>query len=206
MGLMAGGASFSRFRVEGQLPPNYREELAGRIRGRGFRELEEHSDQERSVGWVNIMDPMDVEFRGEEFLKGGYVALALRVDVRRVPSKVLRQHTMAAERELIKKEGLTFLPRERRREIREQVRWRLLKRVLPISSIYEVAWNLKEGFLLLGSVQPAVCDLFQEHFHKTFDMKVIPLYPKELALSHCRKLGWDAQRLLGLHPWALKTE
>ncbi len=198
--------SFSRFSLEGQIPPNYKEEFPGRIRRFGFRELDENSDQERSLGWVDIMDSLDAEFPGEGFFKEGYLVLALRVDTRVVPAKILRQHVLKAQREAAKKEGLAFLPKERRKEIQEQVRWKLLRRSIPNSSSYEVVWNLQRGEVLLGTNQPAICDLFAEHFHKTFLLRAVPLHPYELMLRHLGQLGFDASRLSGIRPWGLKGE
>ncbi len=136
MGLILGSASFTRFTVDGPLPPNYRKEFPGMIVRYGFRDLDEHSDVERSAGWVNLMDSLDAQFEGEEFFKEGYVAMSLRVDIRRVPGKVLKQHCLAAEREAKAQGGTPFLSKSRREEIREQVRWKLLKRIIPRSTTF----------------------------------------------------------------------
>lgn len=206
MGFLKGGVSFSRFVAEGQVPPNYKEDFPGRIRRFCFRELDEHSDQERSVGWVDMMDPLDAEFQGEGFFKEGYVALALRVDTRVVPAKVVRQHALMAQRDAAKKEGIGFLPKERRKEIQEQVRWKLIRRAIPKSTSYEVVWNLKAGSILFGSTQPAVCDIFAEHFQKTFGLRAMPLYPYEMMLRLFKKQGQDPVTLGRMRPWHLTGE
>ena len=203
---MRGSVTFSRFAIEGQVPGNYREEFPGRIRRYGFRDLDEHSDQERSAGWVDILDPLDAEFLGEGFFKEGYVALGLRVDIRVVPAKVLRHHSLMAERELARREGLSFLPKERRKELREQVRWKLIRRVIPKSTVYDLVWNLDAGSAILGSTQPAICDLFAEHFQKTFGLQAIPLHPHEMMLRAAGRRGWDPQRISKIQPWSLPRE
>lgn len=203
MGFLRGGVTFCRFAVEGPVPPNYREDFPGRIRRFGFQELDEHSDQERSVGWVDIMDPLDAEFPGEGFFKQGYVALALRVDTRVVPAKVVRQHALMAQREEAKREGLRFVSKERRKEIQEQVRWKLMRRAIPKSASYEVIWNLKTESILFGSTQPAICDIFAEHFQRTFGLRAAPLYPYEMMLRQLKNQGRDPVDLSGLRPWGL---
>lgn len=206
MGFMKGAVSFSRFVVDGGIPPNYKEDFPGRIRRFGFRELDEHSDQERSVGWVEMMDPLDSEFQGEGFFKEGYMALGLRVDTRVVPAKVLRQHSLLAQREAAKREGLKFLTKERREEITEQVRWTLLRRTIPKSFSYEVVWNLKAGSILLASVQPAVCDLFAQHFQKTFGLKAVPLHPYEMILRQIGEKQGALEELSRLRAWEFQGE
>ncbi len=206
MGFLKGGVSFSRFVAEGEFPPNYREDFPGRIRRFCFQELDEYSDQERSVGWVDMMDPLDAEFLGDGFFKEGYLTLALRVDTRVVPAKVVRQHALAAQREAAKKEGIGFLPKERRKEIQEQVRWKLMRRAIPKSNSYEVVWNLKTGSILFGSTQPALCDVFAEHFQKTFGLRAVPLYPYEMMSRLFKKQGQDPVTLGGIKPWLLAGE
>lgn len=206
MGFLRGGVTFSRFTVEGPVPPNYKDDYPGRIRRFGFQELDEHSDQERSVGWVDMMDPLDAEFPGEGFFKQGYVALGLRVDTRVVPARVVRQHAILAQREAAKREGLRFLSKERRKEIQEEVRWKLMRRAIPKSAIYEVVWNLKTNAILLGSTRPAICDIFAEQFQKTFGLLAVPLYPYAMMLNHLEKQGRDPVDSAVIRPWGAIRE
>jgi len=203
MGLMRGSASFTRFMVDGHLTPNYKKEFPGMILRHGFRELDEHSDVETAAGWVNLMDPLDAQFQGQEYFKEGYIAMSLRVDVRRVPAKALRQHCLAAEREAKTRDKVTFLSKSRRQEIREQTRWQLIKRVIPRSSTYDIVWDLARGLVLFASLNTATRDLFVELFHKTFQLGLLPVFPYSLASRHLGRLGADLARLDGVQPSCL---
>ena len=97
MGLIIGSGSFTRFLVDGDLPKNYLEEFPKRISRYAFRNLDEASDQERSQGWVNVMDMFDNRFLTKGFLMEPCIAMSWRVDVRTVPAKALIQYSREAE-------------------------------------------------------------------------------------------------------------
>lgn len=69
MGLISGSGSFSRYQVKGRPAEDFLEGLSERIGRHAFRNLTEDSTQERSAGWVNVMDMFDNRFAGLEFLK-----------------------------------------------------------------------------------------------------------------------------------------
>lgn len=97
MGLINASGSFTRYLVEGTLPDDYPEEFPKRIARYAFRYLDDSSEAERSVGWVNILDIFDSSFQGREYFKEPYFALSWRVDQRTVPSKALKQYCKEAE-------------------------------------------------------------------------------------------------------------
>jgi len=84
MGLMHGSASFTRYMADKALPQNFMEGLSESVARYAFRELDEKSVDERSAGWVNIMDMFDNRFAGIEFLKEPYIAVSLRIDERKI--------------------------------------------------------------------------------------------------------------------------
>ncbi|MFC1824626.1 hypothetical protein ACFL9T_18115 [Thermodesulfobacteriota bacterium] len=130
MGLIRGSGSFTRFMVDGALPKNHLEEFPKRISRFVFRGIDEMSEQERSIGWVNIMDMFDSRFMGMDYYKPPCMAMSLRVDARKVPSKALKQHCREAEERIKDEERLEFLPKMRRQEIREGVKIKLMKRAM----------------------------------------------------------------------------
>jgi hypothetical protein len=91
MGLMHGSAGFTRYMAEGTLPQNFMEGLSENMARYAFRDLDDKSMDERSAGWVNIMDMFDNRFAGIEFLKEPYIAMSLRIDERKIPPTALKQ-------------------------------------------------------------------------------------------------------------------
>ena len=111
MGFINGSASIARFLVNGSLPKDYTEEFPKRIFRYAFRNLDENSDEERSTGWVNIMDMFDSQLTGREFFHDPYVALSWRIDTRRVPGKALKEYCRKAEEEIKRMHDGEYLPK-----------------------------------------------------------------------------------------------
>ena len=200
MGLIFGSGSFTRYRVEGALPEDYLEEFPGRISRFAFQNIDEASDQERSAGWVNIMDMFDNRLSGMEYLKEPCIALSWRVDVRKVPSKALRRYCREAEEKIKESEGLEFLSKKRRREIKESVQIKLMKRVIPRSQAYDMIWNLHTSSVVFGSVSNNLCDEFSEFFMQCFGLHLKPIFPYYAALQVVQKDGMDPSVIDGLRP------
>ncbi|MEW6378568.1 MAG: recombination-associated protein RdgC [bacterium] len=183
MGFISSSASFTRYRVKDQLPADYRQRYAEEIRRYAFREMEEESDLERSLGWVNIMNVMDNEFPGEEFFKGEFIALSLRIDTRRVPAQVLKNFCRKAEEEIKSEQGKDFLSKAQRQEIRDVVKLQLLKRAIPNTRSFDMIWDIVAGQLFFSSTNEGVCLEFLELYKKTFGLGLEQMFPYGLAQS-----------------------
>ncbi len=181
MGLINGTGSVTRYWVDGDLPSNFMQELPERIARYAFRSLDENSSEESAKGWVNIMNVLDSRFPSMEYLKEPYVAMAYRVDKRKIPPTALRQYCMEAEEKVKELEKVEFLPKAVRKEIKEDVKARLMKRAIPDTRTYDMIWNYNTGVLIFGGVNNKLCDDFSEYFLKTFDFHLKPVFPYALA-------------------------
>ncbi len=181
MGLISNSTSFTRYKIKKQLPLDYREKYAQEIRRYAFREIDEDTDDERSFGWVNIMNILDNEFHGEEFFKGEYIAVGFRIDTRKVPSHVLRHYCYKTEQERKAALGKDFLSKAERHDIKEMVYAKLLKRAIPNSRTFDMIWDIKGGQLLFSSLNESICNEFLDLLKKTFDQIPEQLFPFIIA-------------------------
>lgn len=203
MNLISGSGSITRYWVDRTLPKNFMEDLSKKIARYAFKNLEENSFEERSTGWVNIMDILDNRFEAMEYLKEPFIAMAFRVDTRKVPQTALRQYCREAEEKIKALEELEFLPKTVRQEIKEDARNRLLKRAIPVTKAYDMIWNINTGIVVFGGVNNKLCDEFSEFFLKTFDMHLQPIFPYALACRLLEKEGVSTDALDGLLPHSL---
>jgi DNA recombination-dependent growth factor C len=167
--------------VEGALPDDYLEEFPKRISRFSFRNIGEDSDRERSAGWVNIMDMFDNRPGAIEYLKEPCIALSWRVDLRKVPAKALKQYSREAEEKIKASEGLEFLSKKRRQEIREGVETVLMKRAIPRSQTYDMIWNLHTRLVIFGAVSNKLSDEFSEFFLQCFGLHLKAIFPYSMA-------------------------
>jgi DNA recombination-dependent growth factor C len=200
MGLIHGSANFTRYMAEGTLPQNFMEGLSENIARYAFRDLDDKSIDERSAGWVNIMDMFDNQFAGIEFLKEPYIAMSLRIDERKIPPTALKQYSRQAEEEIKEEEHLEFLPKSRRADIKEAVRLRLLKRAIPVARTYDMIWNTATGLVVFGSTSARICDEFMHRFFQTFNLQIQAICPYTLGELYLGKEGPSLNLLDGLGP------
>ena len=198
MGLIFGSGSFTRFMVDGDLPKNYLQEFPPRILRCAFRDIDEASDQERSSGWVNIMDMFDSRFATMDYLKEPCIAMSWRVDVRKVPARALLRYCREAEEKIKAAEELEYLLKPRRVEIKEAVRIKLLKRAIPRSQAFDMIWNLSTRVLIFGSNNNKLCDEFTEFFLTCFGLHLRPVFPYTVASQVLEKQGQNPDLLDGL--------
>ena len=201
MGLILGGAaSFTRFMVDGSAPEDYLEDYPRRIARFAFRNIDPSTESERSVGWVNIMDMFDSRFRAMEFLREPCIAMSWRVDIRKVPPKALKQYCREAEEKIKEEENVEFLPKERRREIKESIQMELLKRVIPRARTFDMIWNLHTSVLLFGSTSNNLSDEFADFFLQCFGLPLKAVFPYSMASRILQEEEMDTALLDGLWP------
>jgi len=206
MGLISGSGSFTRYLAEDALPEDFLESLSQKITGHSFRNLDEESIAERSVGWVNVMDMFDSRFAGLEFLKEPYVTMSLRVDEKKIPPTALKQYCLEAEEKIKTAEDLEYLPKRRRLDIKEGVRLRLLKRAIPVSRTYDMIWNYNTGLVIFGCTANKLCDEFMEFFLRTFNIQLLTICPYTLAFGFLEKEGVSPDILDDLSPSKFSQE
>ncbi|HDZ89609.1 MAG: recombination-associated protein RdgC [Deltaproteobacteria bacterium] len=206
MGLISGSTSFTRYLAKDSLPEDFMKDLSEKITRHSFQGLDEQSVDERSFGWVNIMNMFDSRFAGLEFLKEPYITMSLRVDERKVPATALKQHCLEAEERIKRDENLEYLPKNRRLDIKEGVRMRLLRRAIPASRCYDMVWNYSTGLVIFGSTSNRICDEFVELFLKTFGIELLAICPYILAGRALEKQGTSLDLLDGLVPWDFEQE
>lgn len=169
MGLLSSSATFVRYAVEGELPPNFLDFAAERIAQNAYRDIDDNFE-ERSVGWVSVLSMFDSSFEYASFAVGDHMVLTLRVDERTVAPKVLKKFTMKEEARLLKERQIPKLSRAQKIEIKENVKLMLLKKAMPAPATYDLCWNLSEGTLLFFSTSQKAQTELEDFFKKTFDL------------------------------------
>lgn len=185
MGLLSASCSFTRFRITEPVPRELWTEIPAKLKQFAFQDIDDVAE-ERAHGWTCFEDMLDTAWRSAPPEKGAYLSFALRLDTRRIPPAVLKKHVMIALREeenRIKEQGKKFIARERKNELRDQVKLRLMGRFLPIPAVFDVAWSTEANLVYLSSTQTKLIELFTELFIRTFDLNIEPLTPYTLAAS-----------------------
>ncbi len=176
MGFLKGSATFRRYRVAGDLPPNFNNVFDDRIKLHAFREMTAEP-AEKNLGWTSIENILDNNFEYANYRFGEFLLFALRVDRIILPPSLLRVRTMEAEQQYLREKGLKKLFREQRQDLRENVRRALLKSTPPVPSWYEVCWAPFQEWVLFGSLSEKAAEDFEKQFKATFSLQLVPYTP-----------------------------
>lgn len=188
MGLLTGAASFMRFSVEGALPEPFWEVVAERIKAHSFKDIDD-TLEEYSIGWVSVAGMFDSDFAGASFAAGDYIVLSMRIDERKVAPAVLKKCVLKEEERLKRERRIPRLARSVQMEIKERVRSQLVRRSVPVPSVYDLAWNLSDGTVLFFSTGKKALVHIEELFKETFGLSLILQIPwtaaEHLAEGEC---------------------
>lgn len=185
MGFINSTCTFTRFRIIDPIPDALWMNIPDKLKQFSFHDIDD-IPEERAWGWTSFEDMLDTSWRSAPPEKGAYIAFALRLDTRRIPSAVLKKHVLIAVKEeeaRIKEQGKKFIARARKIELRDQVRIRLMQRFLPIPAVFDVVWATDANRVYLASNNTKLIDLFMEHFTLSFDLHLEQLTPYSLAAA-----------------------
>ena len=180
MGLLSNSTSFVRYSVEGEPAPNFREFAAERINAFAFRDIDD-SYEERSIGWVSVLNMFDTEFAYASFAAGDHIVLTMRIDERKVAPKVLKKFCLKEEERLKKERQIPKLSRNQKLEIKENVKLMLVKKAVPVPATYDLCWNLGDNSLFFFSTSQKAQEVLEDFFKETFGLTLMRQIPYLIA-------------------------
>ena len=199
MGVFSGSITYKKYQVVGELPEGFRDTYLEAIGRRVHREIDPSSEDELSAGWVAVGDLLDTEPSFDRVFFTDRLCLTLRLDTLRIPAATRKIYLTKAEveyKEATNKERLSKADRE---EVKDMVTKQLRKRALPTIKGFDMVWDLNEKVVRFWSQSRGVCEIFEEVFHETFEMRIIPRTPF-IAIG---EIGLDDEmetKVLGLDP------
>lgn len=176
MGLMAKNCALTVFKVE-----NPAAVTAEKLKQFAFAPIDKLPGEENSRGWVNFDDMLDLAWDVSVPEKGNFLTFAFRTDTRRVPAPVLKveyEKALQEEMEKAQAEGKKFVSRERKKELKELVKAKLMAKTPPSPAVIDAALDMTTGQLLVGSTSGKQLEAFAEHFKSSFGQDI-----KELSFA-----------------------
>ena len=197
MGLLSRTATFVRYSVEGKLADNFWEFAAERIRQFAFRDIDDTFD-EYSIGWVNVDNMFDSSFAYASYAAGDHIVLSVRIDERKVSKSLLQKYSLKEEERIKKEKQVPRLNRSQKLQIKEDVRLQLVKKSLPVPSVYDLCWNLTNSTVLFFTTSTKAQSVLEDFFKECFGLTIILQVPY-LAAANLLNLS-DQEKLQNLQP------
>jgi DNA recombination-dependent growth factor C len=187
MGLYTGSASYVRYRLVEDPPERIKEFALEKLKQFSFREIEAGTLNEKSSGWVSAENMASTFFDDLHFSKEPYLAFSLRIDVRRVPGLAMKAAMLREEIKYKKSTGLEVIRKKDKDVLKDQVRQDLVRKSLPVPTLFDVCWNTMTGEVLFFSTSAAANEEFAVWFLRTFALKLARLLPYDLAGAAAEK-------------------
>ena len=127
------------------------------------------------------------DFNVDTVVRGDYAAFALRVDQRRVNARLLRAQVDLEVTARLKAArdsgGPAKLGREERKELREDLRAKLLRESNPSVDAFTVLLHPRRKIVTVLSLAKRANELVRVHFLDTFEATLAPLTPWQRGLE-----------------------
>jgi hypothetical protein len=179
MGFFSGRVTFARYRVKGPAPGIFGPEHLERLQGHQIGKQKVASSDGVEVGWTAGDHILDTSFDLAKNIVNDTLHFALRVDVNKLPSELLRAYA-AVELEALARGNPSGNPSARqRREAREAARERLEDEARDGRFLrrkaYPVLWDAQLNELLVGTTAVTAVDRLHTLFEHTFGCGFEPL-------------------------------
>lgn len=199
MSLLSASVSVTRYRVDGKPENPLIESVYNGLVQNSFKDHDENFS-ETEVGWTSFENPYLPDFEGSSFVFGTYLVFSLRLDRKTIPSGVIKKHLAIEIARQLENKRRPFLTREEKQAIRDRVISQLIRRVPAIPHIYDLVWNLEDGWLWFFTNLKGPNEALVTLFIKSFGLTPIRMFPFTSADLTAGLSDTERDRLLKLAP------
>lgn len=140
-------------------------------------------DREGISGWVTGHHLLDRDITEERAYMAGYLYLQLMKAEQKIPEKLLRAEIKMGELVRLRDEGIEYISRSMRSEIREGVIDRLLPDMPPTLSEIPMVYDDKERMLYAAALSDKQIEAFVIAFQKAVGVAPILMTPEAIAMK-----------------------
>jgi DNA recombination-dependent growth factor C len=167
MGFLRGSISIKRYFIEDiDVFKNNKEGLLALVNKNIFRPIDNEGIEEQ-VGWVSPFKIYQPVINYEDMFLDRFVYFAMRVDTKSVPKTLIEANAL----ETIEKENLQIKSKKQLKDLKDDIKQKLLVRALPSPKIIEGIIDTTLSTLFVNSSSKKQNGYFLSLFGKTFDMK-----------------------------------
>ena len=182
MGLLSPSVSLTQYRVEGKLPAPVTETVSAALQANTIDDIDNEASEE-AFGWTSFDTPYQPDFRGSGFVIDTAWVFALRLDKKRIPSKVLKKHFNLEVTKRLEAAGRDFLSKAEKKQIKEHVATVLSTRIPATPHVFDVLWHYEAGLLWFFSNLKAANEALETLFRRSFKLSLVRLFPYTAGLQ-----------------------
>lgn len=194
MPITHGSLSGRFWRVTEALPPHFTDVFSRNLKRQAFRPIDPAKGDNNAQGWVNLRQPLDSDLSLAKVQFGNVIAVALRMDKLSINMRLFRARVQQETELAVKgRPGRERLSDEQLQALEDKVKQEMLKNQTPAMSIYEMAWSMDTGLVIIGATSESVNQVFVELFQQTFNLSLEPQQPYFRALRWAGRQRMDRE-------------
>lgn len=178
MGFDSGALSFRMFYLPKGLPDDHIERFADEA-APSLVAL----DRQGISGWVTGHHLLDREITRDRAYMAGYLHMNLMKAEQKIPDALLRAEIKMGELVRLRDEGVQFITRAMRSEIKKEVVDRMLPDMPPLLSGIPMVYDSKEKLIYVAALSDKQVEAFVLSFRKTMGIEPILMTPESLAMK-----------------------
>jgi hypothetical protein len=202
MGFWNGRVTFTRYRVGGELPVPFGEEVIEKAKQRliGHNGAPESADGV-GTGWAGGEHVLDVTLDAGKNIVDDSLHMAIRIDTDKIPAALLRAYTQIEIDAVAQLNPSGVATKSQKQEAKEAAKRRAEAeaadgRFRRLSHV-PILWDGRTNILYAGSTSNNVLERLQALFRDTFDLTVEPLTSGSLADDHAARGHTDPGHTAG---------
>ena len=197
MGILSASVSITRYTVEGVLKGPVMDSVLDGLKKNTISEIDQEI-LEMTAGWTSATRPFFPDFDGSSFVVGPYFIFSLRIDKKRVPSKVIQKYVALEITKKLSESGREYLSREEKRMIKDNVTNMLCRRVPAVPYVYDLIWDYDARQVVFFSNLKSANEILETLFLKSFSLTLVRMFPYTAALFEAGLSNSQKDVLTGL--------
>jgi hypothetical protein len=194
MGFLNGRVTYLRYRVLGENPLPFGEEMIERANAHLIgRHMGTEATDGVSVGWAGGNHILDTEIDLEKNVINDSIHLAIRVDTNKIPASLLKAYTRIETDARAKNNPSGHPTKSQRTEAKEAAQLRAEAEAADgrflKKAFYPLLWDGQSNVLYAGVTSATVLERLQTLFRETFDLNLEPITSGSLAHSQAEERG-----------------
>lgn len=176
MGILSASVSITRYAVEGVLKGPVIDSVMDGLKKNTITEIDQDI-LEMAAGWTSTNRPFFPEFEGSTFVVGPYFVFSLRIDRKKVSSKVVRKYVAMEITKKLHESGREYISREEKKMIKDNVTNMLYRRIPALPDIYDLVWDYEARRVLFFSNLKNANETVETLFLKSFSLTLVRMFP-----------------------------
>ncbi len=203
MALLSPSVSIARYTVERNKKNNDNSIIENVRNGLKKNTISEIEDEYSEIvtGWAPFESHFDPDFEKYSFQFGTYFVFSFRIDKKTIPQKIIQKYTSIEIIKKLKQTNRDFLSKNEKTDIKDAVIEKLMHQIPSTPNIYDVLWDYEQSKILLFTTQKAANEEFETLFSKSFNLKVIRIFPFTLIEKNTTFTNDEKDRILNLSPF-----